>query len=461
MTTQRETIGSRLGFLLLSAGCAIGIGNVWRFPYITGEYGGALFVLFYIFFLLFVGLPVLTMEFTVGRAAQLNMGGALRKLEPKGTHWHKFGWMSIVGSYLLMMFYTTVTGWMLAYCWLMGSGKLSSLSPEGVGQAFGSMIMDPKGMFAWMTVAVFIGFISCYMGLRDGVERIVKWMMSILLILMVALAIHSITLPGAAEGLSFYLAPDFSKITHAGIWSVLAAAMNQAFFTLSVGIGSMCIFGSYLTKERSLTGEAMYIVILDTFVAIVAGLIIFPACFSFDVHPNAGPGLLFVTLPNVFNAMDGGQFWGTIFFIFMSFAALSTVIAVFENIISYAIDVWGMTRKKAAIVNCLAIWILSIPCILGFNEWSEFQPLGKGTGILDLEDFLVSSTLLPLGSLLFLLFCTQRWGWGWNDFLKECNTGQGLRFPAWLRVYLTYVLPLIILALFAHGYYNIFGKFFD
>ncbi len=461
MSTQREKLGSRLGFLLLSAGCAIGIGNVWRFPYIAGEYGGAIFVLLYLFFLLFVGLPVLIMEFTVGRAAQLNMGGALRKLEPKGKHWHKFGWMSIVGSYALMMFYTTVTGWMLAYCYFMGSGKLSGLSAEAIGQNFGAMLSDPVGMTTWMSIAVFVGFISCIAGLQAGVERIVKWMMAILLILMIVLAIHSITLPGAEAGLKFYLMPDLSKLTHAGIWSAVSAAMNQAFFTLSIGIGSMCIFGSYLKKERSLTGEASYIVMIDTFVAIVAGLIIFPACFSYDVQPNAGPGLLFITLPNVFNAMDNGQFWGTIFFVFMSFAALSTVIAVFENIISYAMDVWGMTRKKASIVNSIAIWVLSIPCILGFNEWSGFEPLGKGTGILDLEDFIVSANLLPLGSLLFLLFCTQRWGWGWNDFLKECNSGQGLRFPTWLRGYLTYVLPFVILVVFAHGYINIFGKFFE
>ncbi len=461
MSTQRETLGSRLGFLLLSAGCAIGIGNVWRFPYIAGEYGGAIFVLLYLFFLLFVGLPILTMEFTVGRAAQLNMGGALRKLEPKGSHWHKFGWMSIVGSYVLMMFYTTVTGWMLAYCYFTASGKLANLSSDAVGQNFGAMLGDPVGMIFWMSLAVFVGFISCITGLQSGVERIVKWMMGVLLILMIVLAVHSMTLSGAEAGLNFYLMPDLSKLTEAGIWSALSAAMNQAFFTLSIGIGSMCIFGSYLKKEHSLTGEASYIVMIDTFVAIVAGLIIFPACFSYNVQPNAGPGLLFITLPNIFNSMDNGQFWGTIFFVFMSFAALSTVIAVFENIISYAIDVWKMPRKKATIINSIAIWLLSIPCILGFNEWSDFEPLGKGTGILDLEDFIVSANLLPLGSLLFLLFCTQRFGWGFDNFLKEANAGQGVHFPKWLRAYLTYVLPIIILVVFVNGYINVFGKFLN
>ncbi len=456
-TSQRETLGSRLGFLLLSAGCAIGLGNVWRFPYITGEYGGALFVLFYIFFLLFVGLPILVMEFSVGRGAQLNMGAAFKTLEPKGTSWHKFGWISLVGSYLLMMFYTTVTGWMLAYCWKMLSGQLTGLTPPELGETFGGMLADPTGMTFWMTVSVAIGVFACAKSLQGGVERSVKWMMSLLLLLMVVLAVRSVTLEGAAEGVTFYLAPNVDKIQQTGIWAVLSAAMNQAFFTLSIGIGSMCVFGSYLNKERRLTGEALYIVGLDLFVALMAGFIIFPACFAFDVQPNAGPGLLFITLPNIFNTMAGGQIWGTVFFVFMSFAALSTVIAVFENIVCYAIDVWGMTRRKAALLNGVALWVLSIPCILGFNLWSGFEPLGKGTGILDLEDFIVSNNLLPLGGLLFLLFCTTKRGWGWKGFVDEANAGEGVRFPSWLRFYISYILPIIILGLVIQGYIDKFG----
>lgn len=454
---NRETLGSRLGFLLLSAGCAIGLGNVWRFPYITGEYGGAIFVLFYLAFLAFVGLPILVMEFSVGRASRLNMGKALYALEPAGSSWHKCGWFALVGSYLLMMFYTTVTGWMIAYCWRTVTGQLSGLSPAEVGKNFEGMLTDPMGMIFWMTLAVVVGSFVCSLGLRAGVERVVKVMMVGLLALLLLLVARAVTLPGAEQGIIFYLAPDPAKIAKTGLWPVLNAAMNQAFFTLSLGIGCMCIIGSYLKKDRRLTGEAIYIASMDTFMALMAGLVIFPACFSFGVQPNAGPGLIFVTLPNIFNAMSGGQVWGGLFFVFMSFAALSTVIAVFENIISYFMDVWGMKRSQASLINGVVIWILSLPCALGFNVLSNVQPLGEGSSILDLEDFLLSSNLLPMGCLLFLLFCCHSRGWGWKNFLTEADAGQGLKFPRWLRVYLAYVLPLLILVIFIQGYVKLLG----
>lgn len=453
---QREQLGSRIGFLLLAAGCAIGLGNVWRFPYIAGAYGGALFVFIYIGFLLAVGVPILVMEFSVGRAAQRNLGAALQKLEPKGSRWHTFGPLSLIGSYLLMMFYTTVAGWMLAYCWSMLKGDLSGLTPEQVGGFFGGLISDPTSSCLWMGVAVIFCFTVCGMGLRRGVERVVKFMMVGLFALMIALVVRAVTLPGGEAGISFYLMPDPEKLT-GGLWAAVTAAMGQAFFTLGLGVGSMTIFGSYIDKSRSLTGEALYIVLLDTVVALMAGLIIFPACFAFGVNPGSGPGLVFVTLPNIFNSMPFGRFWGSLFFVFMSFAALSTVIAVFENIISFAMDRWGWTRKKAVLVNLVAILLLSMPCILGYNVLSGFQPLGAGSAILDLEDFIVSNNLLPLGSLLYLLFCVSRRGWGWHSFLEEANTGSGLRFPACVRKYVTWALPLIILFIFVMGYWNKFA----
>lgn len=456
--TQREMLGSRLGFLLLSAGCAIGLGNVWRFPYITGAYGGAIFVGIYLVFLFAVGLPIMVMEFSVGRASRRNMGAALRMLEPAGAWWHKFGWVSLAGSYMLMMFYTTVSGWMLAYCLHMGSGALSGLTPQQVGAFFGNILGQPWAMVGWMSLAVLLGFAVCAMGVRRGVERVVKAMMLGLLVLLLALVARAVTLPGAEEGIRFYLAPDPGKIARTGLWSVLNAAMNQAFFTLSIGIGAMTIFGSYQEKTRSLTGEATYIVGLDTFVALMAGLLIFPACFAFGVKPDAGPGLVFVTLPNIFNSMPGGRIWGTIFFIFMSFAALSTVIAVFENIISYCADVHGMPRKRAVFVNGFMVWLLSLPCALGFNVLSGIQPFGPDSGILDLEDFIISNNMLPLGALLFLLFCCNSRGWGWKNFLAEADQGVGLKFPRWLRAYLTYVLPLLIIVIFVVGYVEKFLK---
>ena len=454
---QREQLGSRIGFLLLAAGCAIGLGNVWRFPYIAGAYGGALFVFIYIGFLLAVGVPMLVMEFSVGRAAQRNLGAALQKLEPKGSRWHTFGPLSLIGSYLLMMFYTTVAGWMLAYCWSMLKGDLSGLTPEQVGGFFGGLISDPTSSCLWMGVAVIFCFTVCGMGLRRGVERVVKFMMVGLFALMIALVVRAVTLPGGEAGISFYLMPDPEKLT-GGLWAAVTAAMGQAFFTLGLGVGSMTIFGSYIDKSRSLTGEALYIVLLDTVVALMAGLIIFPACFAFGVNPGSGPGLVFVTLPNIFNSMPFGRFWGSLFFVFMSFAALSTVIAVFENIVSYCMDVWGWTRKKASTVNCVTMFLLSLPCTLGFNVLSGFQPFGEGSSVLDLEDFLLSNNLLPFGALLFLSFCCHRWGWGWNNFIAETDQGQGARFPHWLKPYLQYILPCVLVFLFIQGYVDKFMK---
>lgn len=453
---QREQLASRLGFLFLSAGCAIGLGNVWRFPYITGKYGGAVFLIVYLLFLIFVGLPVLIMEFSVGRATQRNMAHALAKLEPAGTWWHKFGIVSPIGSYILMMFYMPIAGWMLCYCWFMLTGHLN-VPVEQVPAVFGSMLGDPWLMLFWTVVVSLSCFWICGLGLQKGVERVVKIMMAGLLVLILGLALHSCFLEGASRGLSFYLVPDIHRALEAGIMSLINDAMNQAFFTLSVGMGSMCIFGSYLKKERSLTQESVLIVVLDTFVALTAGLIIFPACFSFGVTPNAGPGLIFISLPNIFNNMTGGRFWGTLFFVFMSAASLTTVIAVLENIIAFFMDGYGWSRKKATVVNFFVLTLLTLPCILGFNVWSGFEPFGKGSCVLDLEDFIISNNILPLGSFLFMLFCCHRYGWGWNGFIKEADTGKGMKFPKILRFYLTWILPVIFLFIFAEGYIQ---KFF-
>ena len=425
MSQSREMLGSRLGFLLLSAGCAIGLGNVWRFPYITGAYGGAVFVGVYLLCLLAV-LPVMIMEFAVGRASRSNMGRALKVLPPEGTRWHMFSKIPLWGSYLLSMFYTTVTGWMLAYCWHSFSGNLSGLDTAGVASFFGSTLASPFEQVLGMTIVVGVGCLVCAMGVQKGVERVVKVIMVGLLAILVLLVVRSLTLPGAGAGVSFYLAPDVEKMQSVGWYAVLNAAMTQAFFTLSVGIGNMTIFGSYQSKDRSLTGEALWIMSLDTFVAIMAGLIIFPACFAFSVAPNSGPGLIFITLPNIFNAMDGGILWGTLFFVFMSFAALTTIIAVLENIVAYGIDVLKWTRKKAVTVNFVLVFLLSLPCALGFNVLSGIQPFGPGSMILDLEDFIVSNNLLPLGSMVFLFFCCYKRGWGWDNFIAEADTGKGL-----------------------------------
>ena len=402
--------------------------------------------------------PILVMELAVGRAARCNMGLALRVLEPKGTRWHSCGWFALVGSYLLMMFYTTVTGWLLAYCWYMASGKLTGLDPAGVGAFFGQMLATPSVHVLSMSLVVCLGCLVCALGVRRGVERVVKLMMLGLLCILVLLVLRAVTLPGAGEGITFYLAPDVARLREAGLFTAINEAIKQAFFTISVGIGSMTIFGSYQSKDRSLTGEAALIVGLDTFVALMAGLIIFPACFAFGVAPDAGPGLVFVTLPNIFNSMQGGQIWGTLFFVFMGFAALSTVIAVFENIISYTADVWGIPRRRGTVLHMIGLWVLSLPCALGFNLLADFQPLGPGSSVLDLEDFLISNNILPLGGLIFLLFCTMRRAWGWDNFIEEVDMGEGLKFPRWLRGYLTYVLPILIFFVLTMGYVDKFWK---
>ncbi len=455
---EREKFSSRLGFILISAGCAIGIGNVWRFPYITGQYGGAAFVLLYLLFLIILGLPIMVMEFAVGRASRRSAAKSFHVLEPKGTRWHLYSYGAMLGNYLLMMFYTTVGGWMLAYFFKMADGTFTGLEPDAVGNVFGEMLQSPGEMTFWMVVVTVLGFGICSMGLQKGVERITKVMMVCLLSIMVVLCIKSLTLPNAVEGLRFYLLPNFERLKQNGLAQGIYAAMGQAFFTLSLGIGALAIFGSYIDKNRRLTGEAIQIAVLDTFVALMAGLIIFPACFSFGVDQSQGVGLVFVTLPNVFNQMAGGRFWGALFFIFMTFAALSTIIAVFENILSFAMDLWGWSRKKAVIINGIALLLLSMPCVLGFNVWSGFQPFGAGSNIQDLEDFIISNNLLPLGSLVYLLFCVSRYGWGWDKFIKEADTGEGIRFPKWSRAYVTYVLPLIVILIFIMGYYDKFFK---
>ncbi len=452
---EREKFSSRLGFILISAGCAIGLGNVWRFPYITGKYGGAAFVLIYLMCLLVLGLPIMAMEFSVGRASRKSVASSFRELEPKGTKWHIFSYFAMAGNYLLMMFYNTICGWMIAYFFKMAKGDFVGTNTEQVNAIFQNLTQSPWEMMFWLIISVAIGFGVCSMGLQKGVEKVTKIMMSCLLGVMLILVVRAVTLPGAGEGLKFYLMPDFGKMKEAGIANVVAAAMGQSFFTLSIGIGSMAIFGSYIDKERSLMGESVSILALDTSVALMSGFIIFPACFSFGVNPEEGPSLVFITLPNIFNEMAGGRIWGTLFFVFMSFAALSTVIAVFENIISFAMDLWNWTRKKAVIVNIVAITILSIPCVLGFNIWSNVSIFGFS--IMDFEDFAVSNNLLPLGSLVYLFFCVTRYGWGWDNFMSEVNMGKGMKFPKWIRIYVTYILPFIVLFIFVQGYIS---KFF-
>lgn len=449
---QREKFSSRLGFILISAGCAIGLGNVWRFPYVVGKYGGAAFVLIYLLFLLILGLPIMVMEFSVGRASKASAALSFDRLEPEGSKWHWYKYGAMAGNYLLIMFYTTIGGWMVQYFVKMATGKFTGLDAEGVSGVFTEMLSKPGTMTFYMVLVVVVCFLICGMGFQKGVEKITKVMMLLLLFLMVILAIRSVTLPNAAEGLKFYLYPDFGKLMENGIFEAIFAAMGQSFFTLSLGIGAIAIFGSYIGKERSLTGEAICVTTLDTFVALIAGLIIFPSCFAYGVNPGEGPSLIFITLPPVFNSMNGGRIWGTLFFLFMIFAAVSTIIAVFENIIAFAIDLTGCSRKKAVIVNMIAIIILSMPCVLGFNLWSGFTPFGSGSNILDLEDFLVSNNLLPFGSLVYLLFCTSRYGWGWKNFTAEADSGSGIKFPKWARIYVSYILPFIVLFIFIQGY---------
>lgn len=459
---ERETFASRLGFVLISAGCAIGLGNVWRFPYIVGQYGGAAFVLIYLLFLVIMGLPIMAMEFSVGRASRKSILASFQVLEPKGSKWHWYGWFGMAGNYLLMMFYTTIAGWLLLYFFKVAAGEFRGLDAAGVENAFGAMQGNVGIQLLFMGIVVVLGMLICSRGLKNGVEKVNKAMMLCLLLVMVVLAFRSVTLDGAAEGLKFYLKPDFHNLMYDAngnmiLGEAIFAAMGQAFFTLSLGIGALAIFGSYIGKDHSLAGEAVRVGVLDTFVAFTAGLIIFPACFAFDVAPDAGPNLIFITLPNVFNEMPMGRLWGSLFFVFMSFAALTTVIAVFENILSFSIEKWGWSRKKAVLVNLVAILILSMPCVLGFNVLSGIQPFGEGSVIMDLEDFIVSNNILPLGSLVYLLFCVSRRGWGWESFLAEANTGSGLKFPRGVRFYVTYVLPLIVLFIFVMGYWD---KFF-
>lgn len=453
----RERFSSRLGFILLSAGCAIGLGNVWRFPYIVGQYGGAAFVLIYVVFLLLLGLPIIVMEYSVGRASQKSVALSFDALEPKGSKWHAAKWFAMAGNYVLMMFYTTVAGWLIYYFVKMAAGDFQGLDAEGVAGEFNAMLGNPVLMTAFMVLCVVFCFSVCAMGLQNGVEKLTKLMMVCLLGLMIVLAFNSIRMEGSRPGLEFYLKPDFNKIKEVGIGEVIFAALGQSFFTLSIGIGAMAIFGSYIGKERRLAGEAINVLILDTFVAFMAGLIIFPACFAYQIEPGEGPSLIFITLPNVFNNMAGGRFWGTLFFLFMSFAAISTVVAVFQNIVSFATDLTGCSVKRAVVVNLFAVIALSMPCVLGFNLWSSFTPFGPGSNVLDLEDFIVSNNLLPLGSLVYLLFCTSRYGWGFKNFLSEANAGAGIKFPAWARVYVSYVIPVVILFIFIQGYWN---KFF-
>lgn len=448
---KRESFKSRLGFLLVSAGCAIGIGNVWRFPYVTGQNGGGIFVLFYLIFLVIMGLPVLTMELAVGRASRKSAVLGYKALEKKGSKWHIHGWVAIFGCCMLMMYYTTVSGWMVTYFFkfLTGSFK-SGMTTEDTAQAFSNLLGDPKQMAFWMILTVVVGFLVCSRGLQNGLEKISKFMMTALLLLIVVLAVHSLTLSNAAEGVKFYLVPNTEAVAAVGLKNVITAAMNQAFFTLSLGVAAMEIFGSYMGKDHTLAGEGVRICALDTFVAIMAGLIIFPACFSYNVEVNAGPSLIFITLPNVFINMSGGHIWGSLFFLFMTFASFSTVIAVFENIMSFCMDMFGWSRNKAALINCIVILIASLPCVLGYNVWSNLHLIG-GRDVLDSEDFIVSNLLLPIGSLIYLLFCVTKWGWGFEKYCEEANTGDGIKISKKLRPYFQFILPILIVFILIQG----------
>lgn len=450
---SREQFKSRLGFILISAGCAIGLGNVWRFPYIVGEYGGAAFVIMYLVFLFILGIPILTMELAVGRASQKSTALAFDKLEPKGTKWHGLKWISILGLYLLMMFYTTVAGWMIAYIPKMATFDLAGSTTETMAATFNSMLSSPGEMIGWMLVATVLAMFVCSLGLQNGIERITKVLMVGLLIIVVGLAVRSVTLEGAGEGLAFYLLPDFSNMFSSPerFSEAAFAALGQSFFTLSIGIGSMEIFGSYIDKTHTLTGEAVRIAGLDTFVAIMMGIIIFPACFAFGVSPDSGPSLVFVTLPAVFGQMPAGSLFAVLFFVLMSFAAVSTLIAVFEGILAFWMDLTGMSRKRAVIINIILIPLLSLPCALGFNVWSGFTIPGIGD-IQSIEDFLVSNNFLVLGSLGFVLFCTLKRGWGWDGFIAEADSGNGLKFPKWLRGWVRFGIPALIIVILVSGW---------
>lgn len=453
---KREQLGSRLGFILISAGCAIGIGNVWKFPYMAGENGGGIFVLIYLFFLAILGLPVMTMEFAMGRASQKSPVRIYHQLAPKKKAWRAQGYAAFAGNYLLMMFYTTVAGWMLHYFVSTATGTFNGLNSEQVSGEFSNMLSDTPSMLIYMGIVVAAGFFVCSFGLQKGLERVTKFMMIALLAIMILLAFYSVFLIDGSEGLVYYLVPNFKNIEHIGIVNVIVAAMNQAFFTLSLGIGAMAIFGSYIGKERSLLGESINVAVLDTFVAITSGLIIFPTCAAFNVEVDSGPSLIFITLPNLFNSLPGGMIWGSLFFVFMSFAALSTVLAVFENIISCTVDMLNCSRKKACIINGVLLFLLSLPCALGFNLLSGVHPFGGTSSIMDFEDFLVSNIILPLGSLCYVIFCVSKFGWGWKNFKAEANTGKGAKIAGWMRGYMTFVLPVIILIVFVLGLYNFF-----
>ena len=453
---QREHLGSRLGFLLLSAGCAIGIGNVWKFPWMTGQYGGGAFVLIYLLFLLVLGVPVLTMEFAMGRAAQKSPLKMYGQLKP-GSKWGWHGYVCLLGNIVLMMFYTTVAGWMLQYFVDTAAGVFTGLDAAAIEGKFMEMLGSPVKMTVYMGIVVVVGFSVISLGVQKGLERVTKWMMMALIVLLWVLAFHSMTLTGGSVGLRFYLIPDFQRMAEIGVGNVVVGAMNQAFFTLSLGIGSMAIFGSYIGKGHALMGEAVRVSLLDTMVALCSGLIILPACFAYGVDVNSGPALIFMTLPNVFNHIALGRFWGSLFFLFLTFAAFSTVLAVFENIVCCVSELTGWSRKKTCFLCCVGIFLLSLPCLLGYNVWSHILPIA-GHDILDSEDFLVSNLMLPLGSLIFVLFCTTRYGWGWKNFMAEANEGTGLKVAKWMRPYMTYVLPVIVFVIFVIGLVGFFKK---
>lgn len=455
--SKRATFNSRLGFILVSAGCAIGLGNVWKFPYVCSENGGGAFLIVYLLCLVILGLPILVCEFAVGRKSRQSIALAYDKLEPHGTKWHFTKYMSIAGNYLLMMFYTMVTGWMLYYVYKYASGNIMEVPRENLSLVFDNILETPVKMIFFTSVVIILGMSVCALSLQKGIEKITKYIMSLLIILMAVLTVNSLLLKGASEGVAFYLKPDFERLMEQGIGNVTFAAMTQAFFTISVGSGSMLIFGSYMKKDRRLTGEAINVVALDTAIAFMAGLVIIPACFAYNIEPDAGPSLLFRTLPNVFASMTGGRIWGTLFFLFMTFAAFTTVIAVFENIVSMSSELWNITKKKSVILNTAALLVLSLPAILGFSVLSGVSIIGKDTNIMDFEDFLVSCNILPLGSLIIVLFCVKKNGWGWKGFVKEANTGTGLRFPSFLRIHMTYFIPAVICVIYLKGYYDMFA----
>ncbi len=454
---KRESFGSRIGFILVSAGCAVGLGNVWKFPYMCGAYGGAIFILIYLLFLVILCLPVLVCEFAVGRASRMSVAKSFDTLEPDGTRWHLMKYIGMIGCYLLMMFYTMVGGWMLYYCFRSLRGDFTGASSETIQQYFSDMLADPGTMIFWTVLICVIGFSVCAIGLQKGIERITKVMMTLLFIVMIALAVRSVTMPGSSEGIRFYLVPDIDKMLETGIGNVLFGALSQAFFTLSIGIGAMLIFGSYLDKSNRLAGEAISIGVLDTLVALTAGLIVIPSCFAYGIQPDAGPSLVFITLPNIFSQMTAGGIWSALFFLFLTFAALSTIIAVFENLVAINMDLLGWSRKKSTLVCAVLIIILSMPCVLGYNILSGVQPLGEGSTIMDLEDFLVSNNLLPLGSMGILLFCTRKNGWGWDNFKKEADTGNGIKLPSFMRLLMSYIIPAAIMIIFLKGYYDKFS----